>query len=182
MAVAVAKGQQWSFRLGAIRLNGRIYRLIFAAHTLTPAVDQRFLVSIRSFHRITPAEIGGSAAEPASRSSPRAAATRRDARRAHGGQPPAARPVPYSQRARARRGDAGRRALQDRDADDVTQADRPNGRGDPQQGQARGDPRARRRRMASRRSAPASSACPSPRRPARRFRQCADQGARCRRA
>jgi predicted Zn-dependent protease len=56
MAVAVAQGQQWSFRLGAIRLNGRIYRLIFAAHTLTPAVDARFLDSIRSFHRITPGE------------------------------------------------------------------------------------------------------------------------------
>jgi len=57
MAVAVAQGQQWSFRLGAIRLNGRIYRLIFAAHSLTPAVDARFLASIRSFHRITPGEI-----------------------------------------------------------------------------------------------------------------------------
>ena len=40
-AVAVAKGEQWSFRLAAVRLNGRIYRLIFAAHALTPAVDQR---------------------------------------------------------------------------------------------------------------------------------------------
>jgi predicted Zn-dependent protease len=57
MAVAVAQGQQWSFRLAAIRLNGRIYRLIFAAHSLAPAVDARFLASIRSFHRITPGEI-----------------------------------------------------------------------------------------------------------------------------
>ena len=57
MAIAVAQGQQWSFRLGAARLNGRIYRLIFAAHALTPAVDQRYIASIRSFHRITPAEI-----------------------------------------------------------------------------------------------------------------------------
>ena len=40
-ATAVAKGDQWSFRLGGIRLNGRLYRLIFAAHTLTPAVDAR---------------------------------------------------------------------------------------------------------------------------------------------
>ena len=38
-ATAVAEGQQWSFRLGAIRLNGRLYRLIFAAHTLSPAVE-----------------------------------------------------------------------------------------------------------------------------------------------
>ena len=52
----MAQGQQWSFRLAAIRLEGRIYRLIFAAHSLAPAVDQRFLASIRSFHRLTPAE------------------------------------------------------------------------------------------------------------------------------
>ena len=51
-ATAVAEGQQWSFRLGAIRLNGRLYRLIFAAHTLSPAVDSRFLASLDSFHLI----------------------------------------------------------------------------------------------------------------------------------
>jgi predicted Zn-dependent protease len=56
MAVAVAQGKEWSFRLGAIRLGGRIYRLIFAAHGLAPAVDARFLASIRSFHRIKPEE------------------------------------------------------------------------------------------------------------------------------
>jgi predicted Zn-dependent protease len=55
-AVAIAQGREWSFRLAAIRLNGRIYRLIFAAHTLPAAVDQRFLASIRSFHRMTPGE------------------------------------------------------------------------------------------------------------------------------
>jgi predicted Zn-dependent protease len=51
-ATAVAQGQQWSFRLGAIRLNGRLYRLIFAAHTLSPAVDSRFMASLDSFHLI----------------------------------------------------------------------------------------------------------------------------------
>ena len=49
-ATAVAHGEQWSFRLGAVRLNGRLYRLIFAAHTLSPAVDARFKESIASFH------------------------------------------------------------------------------------------------------------------------------------
>ena len=49
-ATAVAKGEQWSFRLGAVRLNGRLYRLIFAAHTLSPAVDARFRASLESFH------------------------------------------------------------------------------------------------------------------------------------
>ncbi len=56
MATAVAKGEQWSFRLGAVRLDGRVFRLIFAAHSLTPAVDARFLASIRSFHRLRPEE------------------------------------------------------------------------------------------------------------------------------
>ncbi len=55
-AVAVAKGDQWTFRLAAIRLGSRIYRLIFAAHTLSPPVDQSFLTAIRSFRRITAEE------------------------------------------------------------------------------------------------------------------------------
>ena len=56
MATAVAQGEQWSFRLGAVRLGGRIYRLIFAAHSLTPAVDARFRAAISSFHRLKPEE------------------------------------------------------------------------------------------------------------------------------
>ncbi len=57
-AVAVAKGEQWTFRLAAIRLGTRIYRLIFAAHSLSGPVDARFMASIRSFHRITNEESG----------------------------------------------------------------------------------------------------------------------------
>ena len=56
MATAVAQGHEWSFRLGAVRLGGRIYRLIFAAHSLTPGVDARFRASIHSFHRLKPEE------------------------------------------------------------------------------------------------------------------------------
>jgi predicted Zn-dependent protease len=56
MATAVAQGEQWSFRLGAVRLGGRVYRLIFAAHSLTPAVDARFRASILSYHRLKPEE------------------------------------------------------------------------------------------------------------------------------
>ena len=52
-ATAVAKGDQWSFRLGAVRLNGRLYRLIYAAHNLSPAVDSQFMASLDSFRRIT---------------------------------------------------------------------------------------------------------------------------------
>jgi predicted Zn-dependent protease len=55
-ATAVAQGDQWSFRLGAIRMGPKVYRLIFAARALTPAVDARFRASINSFHRLSPQE------------------------------------------------------------------------------------------------------------------------------
>ena len=58
-ATAMAQGEQWSFRLGAIRLGAKVYRLIFAARGLTPAVDARFIASIKSFHRLSPDEIAG---------------------------------------------------------------------------------------------------------------------------
>lgn len=51
-ATAVVQGEQWSFRLGAVRLNGRLYRLIFAAHDLSPAVDASFRASLQSFRLI----------------------------------------------------------------------------------------------------------------------------------
>jgi predicted Zn-dependent protease len=62
-ATAVAQGEQWSFRLGAVRLNDKVYRLIFAAHTLTPQIDDRFRASIASFHRLSTKE--ASEAHPA---------------------------------------------------------------------------------------------------------------------
>jgi predicted Zn-dependent protease len=62
-ATAVAQGEQWSFRLGAVRLNGRLYRLIFAAHTLSPAVDSRFLASLDSFHLLNAQDSAIAAAE-----------------------------------------------------------------------------------------------------------------------
>lgn len=55
-ATAVAQGEQWSFRLGAVQLGPRVYRLIYAAHALTPAIDARFQASINSFHRLSPQE------------------------------------------------------------------------------------------------------------------------------
>ena len=74
MATAVAQGEQWSFRLGAVRLGDRVYRLIFAAHSLTPAVDARFLRR----HPLLPSpEAGGSG-----RGARAALADRRGARRA----------------------------------------------------------------------------------------------------
>ncbi len=55
-ATAVAQGAQWSFRLGAVRLGPKVYRLIFAARALTPAIDARFRASIGSFHRLSAQE------------------------------------------------------------------------------------------------------------------------------
>ena len=45
-ATAVAAGERWNFQLGAVRLNGRLYRLIFAARSLSPAVDAEFRASL----------------------------------------------------------------------------------------------------------------------------------------
>ncbi len=63
-AVAVAQGQQWSFRLAAVRLDGRIYRLIFAAHSLAP-IGRRALPrldpQLPSHH---PRRNGGGARQP----------------------------------------------------------------------------------------------------------------------
>jgi predicted Zn-dependent protease len=58
-ATAIAQGDQWSFRLGAVRLGAKVYRLIFAARSLTPAIDARFLASIKSMHRLSEQEIEG---------------------------------------------------------------------------------------------------------------------------
>ena len=55
-ATAIAKGGEWSFRLAVIRLGKDVYRLIFAARTLSPDVDQQFRDSIGSFHKISPEE------------------------------------------------------------------------------------------------------------------------------
>ena len=115
MATAVAQGDQWSFRLGAVRMDGRVYRLIFAAHSLTPAVDARFRAAIRSFHRLRPEEAAetnplrvrvvvaqdGDSAEALARRMP-------FERRAGA--------IPGAQRLRARRAAASRPALQDRRA------------------------------------------------------------------
>jgi predicted Zn-dependent protease len=62
-ATAVAEGDQWSFRLAAVRLNGRLYRLIFAAHTLSPAIDARFMSSLESFHLLNAQDSALAAAE-----------------------------------------------------------------------------------------------------------------------
>ena len=101
-ATAVAQGEQWSFRLGAVRLNGRLYRLIFAAHTLSPAIDARFRASLQSFSSDQRAGFGG---RGGSDDQGRRRGQRRHLGRdggADGVPAAAARPVSHPQRARAR--------------------------------------------------------------------------------
>jgi predicted Zn-dependent protease len=52
-ATATAKGEQWSFRLYAIRFGSDVYRFIFAAKNMTPAIDRSFHESILSFRRMS---------------------------------------------------------------------------------------------------------------------------------
>src|SRR4029077_12358607 len=56
-ATALAKGDQWSFRLYAIRFGGEVYRFIFAAKQLTPDPDRSFRYSVGTFRRMTQSEI-----------------------------------------------------------------------------------------------------------------------------
>ena len=55
-ATAAAKGDQWDFRLYAIRFGSDVYRFIFAAKHRTPETDRSFRESINSFRRMTIAE------------------------------------------------------------------------------------------------------------------------------
>jgi predicted Zn-dependent protease len=55
-ATATAKGDQWSFRLYAIRFGSEVYRFIFAAKERTPEVDKTFRDALNSFRRMTLAE------------------------------------------------------------------------------------------------------------------------------
>lgn len=52
-----ARDKEWTYRLAAIEKNGKIFRMILAARTLTPEIDQKFLQSIRSFRNLTPQEL-----------------------------------------------------------------------------------------------------------------------------
>ncbi|HEX8828644.1 MAG TPA: M48 family metalloprotease [Xanthobacteraceae bacterium] len=55
-ATAAAKGDQWDFRLYAIRFGSDVYRFIFAAKHRTPETDRSFRESINTFRRMTIAE------------------------------------------------------------------------------------------------------------------------------
>ena len=52
-ATATAKGDQWSFRLFAVRFGSDVYRFIFAAKNRTAQVDRSFRESIATFRRMS---------------------------------------------------------------------------------------------------------------------------------
>jgi predicted Zn-dependent protease len=52
-ATATAKGEQWSFRLFAVRFGSDVYRFIFAAKTMTDAADRSFRESVAGFRRMS---------------------------------------------------------------------------------------------------------------------------------
>ncbi|MDQ0390608.1 M48 family metalloprotease [Labrys monachus] len=55
-ATGLARGQDWSFRLYAIRFDGDVYRLILAARTLDAPTDALFQETANSFRRMTAEE------------------------------------------------------------------------------------------------------------------------------
>lgn len=56
-ATAIAKGEQWTLRLYAVRFGSDVYRFVFATKKRTAETDRAFHNSISSFRRMTLAEI-----------------------------------------------------------------------------------------------------------------------------
>jgi predicted Zn-dependent protease len=55
-ATATAKGDQWVFRLYAVRFGSDVYRFIFASKRMSPEIDRGFRDAVGSFRRMTIAE------------------------------------------------------------------------------------------------------------------------------
>jgi predicted Zn-dependent protease len=53
---AVARAGEWNFRLAVIQSGDYLYRLIYAAKTLTDQAEKEFMESIMTFRRLTPDE------------------------------------------------------------------------------------------------------------------------------
>ncbi len=56
-ATATAKGDQWTFRLYAVRFGSEVYRFIFAAKQMTDAADRAFRYAVGTFRRMTLNEV-----------------------------------------------------------------------------------------------------------------------------
>jgi predicted Zn-dependent protease len=55
-ATASAKGDQWAFRLFAVRFGSDVYRFIFATKHMTPEIDRAFRDCVATFRRMSIAE------------------------------------------------------------------------------------------------------------------------------
>jgi predicted Zn-dependent protease len=55
-ATASAKGDQWSFRLYALRFDGKVYRFIFATKTPSAETEREFRESVATFRQLSTAE------------------------------------------------------------------------------------------------------------------------------
>jgi predicted Zn-dependent protease len=55
-ATASAKGDQWAFRLFAVRFGSDVYRFIFATKHMTAEIDRSFRESVATFRRMSLAE------------------------------------------------------------------------------------------------------------------------------
>jgi predicted Zn-dependent protease len=56
-ATAIARGEEWTFRLYALRFGSDVYRFIFASKQQSPEIDRAFRDAVGSFRRMTLAEI-----------------------------------------------------------------------------------------------------------------------------
>src|ERR1700730_16561428 len=56
-ATAIAKGEEWTFRLYALRFGSDVYRFIFASKQQSAEIDRAFREAVASFRRMTLAEI-----------------------------------------------------------------------------------------------------------------------------
>jgi predicted Zn-dependent protease len=58
-ATAVARGEQWHFRLYAIRFDSEVYRFIFATKSQPAQSDRVFRASVETFRRLSLSELSG---------------------------------------------------------------------------------------------------------------------------
>ena len=51
-ATGIGRSKDWAYRIGVIRSDAIVYRLLYSAQTLTPEADAAFLESLSSFRRL----------------------------------------------------------------------------------------------------------------------------------
>ena len=113
-ATAVAKGDQWVFRLYAVRFGSDVYRFIFASKRQSAEIDRQFRESVATFRRMTLAE--SQAAKPLHIRIVTVAAGRngRTPGEPDGDPRPSGRALSHPQRARRQRARESRRSTEDR--------------------------------------------------------------------